>query len=159
MVSEGRREQKEAAQQITVLSSACSNQSLKRSIFPKANIWFVEYSMSRLAFLYTSSLSAHTFTQTCMSLEACACVCVLWCFGVGGNRRNALTGGMFVISCPPCSFLLLHTHTHTRSNTPGCTCTYAQRCRHHDGRDQQCVCVCVSVRSQERFDKDRERPE
>lgn len=44
------------------------------------------------------------------------CVCVLWCFGVGGNRRNALTGGMFVISCPPCSFLLLHTHTHVQTH-------------------------------------------
>lgn len=157
MVSEGRREQKEAAQQITVLSSACSNQSLKRSVFPKANIWFVEYSMSRLAFLYTSSLSAHTFTQTCMSLEACACVCV--CSLVFWSRRKQEECSNWRYVCyllPPMQFSP-PPHTHTCSNTPGCTCTYAQRCRHHDGRDQQCV--CVSVRSQERFDKDGERPE
>lgn len=115
--------------------------------------------MSRLAFLYTSSLSAHTFTQTCMSLEACACVCVcvLWCFGVGGNRRNALTGGMFVISCPPCSFLLLHTHTHVQTHLDA----HAHTLRGVGTMmgEISSVCVCVSVRSQERFDKDRERPE
>lgn len=107
-----------------VLASACSNQCLKRSFFPKANIWFVEYLISTLAFIYSSSMSSHAHKFRCSCVRCSgeagfepgpparqtkstaaepvweAVVRSHWCFRNGGNWGSVF---YYVVSCPPCS--------------------------------------------------------
>lgn len=102
LLSEGRREQREA---ITLHPTFVVISPLSGAFFPRLNIWFVEYSMSRLAFLYSESPRSHIHTFnthtrglhkfTTWCLFACLYVGVCACVFFSGVLEKVETGRMF----------------------------------------------------------------